>query len=520
MHLNHPCFVKLSYRMSKFFMALLLFCFFDIHGFLFLIFGVFIDRMRGVEPPTSPLTQSIPMTNNSPSYTNFPSMKRLLCVLALFPLASVTILCQGDTNIYVLRRSLLLKNLHGSGTIAFINPPDLSVITEKPYRYYPESNMFYLTGITVPDAILILSAKPLALPPDTFSEFLIMPYISQHDIIWQGLIWDTLSIVSKSGVRHVFTTADTSLLWHVFSSIDSTAVFSSKYPWIQRSSKILERIFDTLASKEKTHFKKDVERILTIMRQRKSQDELNNMIMAARITCDAIMSLLPMLKYGASEKYIANLFIGNLYLNSAEPCFNPIVAGGNNTLTLHHTPSDYLFKDSDLVLIDVGASWNGYCIDMTRTLPISERFTPQQDTIYRIVYKASRAAISSIRPGVSFWEPHRIAVKTLQEELLKLGIIKKPSDIHKLIPHGVIHSIGIDVHEWSGTDVFLGGEVIAVEPGLYIRPDTSISPRWWNIGIRIEETVLVTETGAEIITDCLPAAPDDVQNLIPRRPRD
>ncbi|MCW8887097.1 MAG: aminopeptidase P N-terminal domain-containing protein, partial [Motiliproteus sp.] len=210
------------------------------------------------------------------------------------------------------------------------------------------------------------------------------------------------------------------------------------------------------------------------------------------------------------------------------PAYNTIVGGGANGCILHYTENRDALADGDLVLIDAGAEVDGYAGDITRTFPVNGQFGQDQRLLYQLVLDAQLAAIEAIKPGANWNDPHLQAVRVLTEGLLELGLLS--GELQQLIDdeayrtfymHRTGHWLGLDVHdvgEYKQQDDWrplLPGMVLTVEPGLYIAPDCQeVDERWRGIGIRIEDDVLVTEQGCEILTAAVPKAIDEIEALM------
>ncbi len=429
-----------------------------------------------------------------------------------------------DNNVFISRRIQLFNNLNKPFVLAICSGKDLGEETEKPYPFFPESNFFYLSGLSVPSTLLMISSEPL-LSSDTSNAILLVPALSRRYFTWNTNAWDKEQLKSISGISSIYRIdeipVDTIIERTI--RIGQVAYLQPPTGCLNTSSYFFtavndfQKLIGVLDSLSVEMFSEQVTGTLTRMREIKNQEEINFLTRAAQITCGAIEKLLRVIQNDLAEEEISSIFKSLVYSQNATICFEPIIASGPNTLILHHHSGKRKPQKGELILMDVGAYYNGYCVDMTRTFPFSGSFTPQQDTIYRIVLEALRKAISSIVIGREVTYIHSVVIKTLQEELLKRKIIREPQKIYSLMPHASFHSIGIDVHEKSESGVFRPGQVFAIEPGIYIKQDSTIPPQWWNIGIRIEETVLITEAGVEILTSCIPSAPEKISALLNKK---
>jgi Xaa-Pro aminopeptidase len=173
-----------------------------------------------------------------------------------------------------------------------------------------------------------------------------------------------------------------------------------------------------------------------------------------------------------------------------------------------------MMEDGDLVVMDIGAEYRGYSADVTRTVPVNGEFSRQQDLIYRIVLAAQEAAIAAAVPGASFQDLNDAASAELVEGLMQLAIISNPGEIKKFLPHGVSHYLGLDVHDVGTYGPLRPGTVITIEPGLYVPPTPGVDEQWWNIGVRIEDDVLVTESGPVVLSSSAPKSVEAIESLM------
>jgi Xaa-Pro aminopeptidase len=209
------------------------------------------------------------------------------------------------------------------------------------------------------------------------------------------------------------------------------------------------------------------------------------------------------------------------------PAYPSIVGGGENGCILHYIENDQRLKNKQLLLIDAGAEYDYYAADITRTFPVNGKFSKAQKALYQIVLNAQKAAIAEVKPGNHWNQPHEAAIKVLTEGLLELGLLE--GKLEKLIEteayrefymHRTGHWLGMDVHDVG--DYKVGGEwrvlepgmVLTVEPGLYIRAPKHVDKKWHFIGIRIEDDVLVTKTGNEVLSKAAPKEIDEIEALM------
>jgi Xaa-Pro aminopeptidase len=252
---------------------------------------------------------------------------------------------------------------------------------------------------------------------------------------------------------------------------------------------------------------------------------------AAAISAAGHRLLMQRCRPGMSEQQLEALFVGACAERGARfQAYPPIVGGGHNACVLHYVSNDAELNDGDLVLVDAGCELDGYASDITRTFPVNGRFTDPQRALYALVLEAQRAAIAAVKPGRRWSAPHDAALKVLTRGLVELGLIEgTPEDVPQLIKdekykpfymHRTGHWLGMDVHDVGSYKVdgkwrrLEPGMVLTVEPGLYVAPDAGAPAQYRGIGIRIEDDVLVTEDGHEVLSRAAPKAIDEIEALM------
>jgi len=272
----------------------------------------------------------------------------------------------------------------------------------------------------------------------------------------------------------------------------------------------------------------DIRAWIDAMRLVKDRSELRTMRRSAEIAAQAHIRAMMTTKPGMFEYEIEAELLHEFRRQGAQaPAYPSIVAGGANACVLHYTENSAPLTDQSLLLIDAGCELDGYASDITRTFPVNGTFTPAQRDCYEIVLEAQKAAIQAVKPGALFTRYHDAAVKVLAQGLIDLKLLKGPvarviesGEYRRFYMHRTGHWLGLDVHDVGGYSLegkprrLAAGNVLTVEPGLYIRPDRSIPRAFWNIGIRIEDDVLVTDTGREVLTSDAPKEIDDIESLM------
>ena len=261
----------------------------------------------------------------------------------------------------------------------------------------------------------------------------------------------------------------------------------------------------------------------------KSRAEVGEIRKAVKASVAAHRRAMEICRPGLYEYQLEAELIHQFTVNGARStAYPPIVGGGANGCILHYTENSDELQDGDLVLIDAGGEVDCYAADITRTFPVNGRYSPAQKALYEVVLSAQLAAIDKMKPGNHWNEPHEAAVKALTKGLIKLGLIKgslarsiKDGAYKTFYMHRTGHWLGLDVHdvgdykvhgEWRELEP---GMVMTVEPGLYVAAGSKgVARKWWNIGIRIEDDVLITKEGNEVLSRALPKSTEEIEALM------
>jgi len=270
-----------------------------------------------------------------------------------------------------------------------------------------------------------------------------------------------------------------------------------------------------------------LDHVLHDMRLYKSRAEVELMRESARIASDAHKRAMRFCKPGQSEYEVMAEIVHEFRRFNADTSYHPIVGGGPNSCILHYRENDQPLRDGDLLLVDAGCEYQCYASDITRTFPVNGKFTPEQRAVYDVVLEANQAAIAKVKPGASWDDPHLAAVRVITQGLVKLGLLKgrvstleRDGAYRKYFMHRTGHWLGMDVHdvgdykvgdEWR---VLEPGMALTIEPGIYIPAGRGVPKRFQNIGIRIEDDVVVTKDGAEVLSAGAPKNADEIEALM------
>jgi Xaa-Pro aminopeptidase len=265
------------------------------------------------------------------------------------------------------------------------------------------------------------------------------------------------------------------------------------------------------------------------MRLFKSSAEINAMRRAAAISVNAHRHAMQVCRPGMKEYQIEAELLHTFMMEGApSAAYASIVGGGPNGCILHYVENSATLKNGDLLLIDAGAEYDCYAADISRTFPVNGKYSRAQRSLYELVLDAQHAAIEQVKPGNHWNDPHEAAVKVLTKGMVSLGLLK--GSVKKLLEkeaykqfymHRTGHWLGMDVHDVGDYKVaeewrlLEPGMTLTVEPGIYVAAgNDNVAKKWWNTGIRIEDDVLVTKEGCEVLTDGVPKQPDDIEALM------
>ena len=411
-----------------------------------------------------------------------------------------------------------------------VNPPQ-SGITTPSITIVRIPNFYYLTGFEEPESICVIAPDH---PKHQYILF-VRPKDKQAEI-WNGKRVGVKGARKRYGADKAYSIEKFSekigkylqnaerLYYTLGSNPDVDAEALSLFTQSVRSRIRSGKGFDTLV---------DPSPILSELRLIKNETELQRTRLATEITVAGHVAAMKAVRPGLYEYELEGLVESTFRMNGANgSAFPTIVASGGNATTLHYTTNDCRIEDETLVLIDAGAEYGRYSGDVTRTFPANGTFTEAQREIYQIVLDAHYTIIDSIRPGVSIDEPHQKSIELLTEGMLSLGLLKgkakkliKEEAYRQFYMYRIGHMLGLDVHdvncvhESSGDfKTFQPGMVMTIEPGLYVDEGTKDVPsKYLGIGVRIEDDILITEDGCEVLTDGVPKEIDEVEELVQAR---
>jgi Xaa-Pro aminopeptidase len=423
-----------------------------------------------------------------------------------------------DPEIYATRRAALLNKMQ-RGIALFPAAAEVVRNGDAHYAYRFDSNLYYLTGFTEPEAVLVLVAgqEDNSAP----STILFCREKNPEREIWDGHRFGPDAACEQFGfdAAYPITQLDEKLIELMgnqpvlFHPLGASADWDARL--IRLRAAVREKSRSGLRAPDEIH---DVRRLLNEMRLFKDEHELNIMRRAAAISTAAHGRAMRFTRAGQFEYQVEAELLHEFCRHGArDPAYTSIVAGGANACTLHYVGNDARLKDGDLLLIDAGCEFAGYASDITRTYPVNGKFSAAQKDVYEIVLAAQAAAISRASSGHHWNAPHEAALRVLAQGFIDLklchgtvdGVLESES-YKQFYMHRTGHWLGMDVHDVGDYKIaddwraLQPGMVLTVEPGCYIRPADNVPLALWNIGIRIEDDVVITAQSNEVLTDAAP----------------
>lgn len=398
---------------------------------------------------------------------------------------------------------------------------------DQEHRFYPDNDFYYLTGFQEPEAVAVLVKST-----EHGEQFILFnrrkdPFMEQwvgrrvgQEMAMQGYGADEAYVIDE--LEHklpdlMLNKSTLYLTWGRYCKVD----------------RLVKRCLNQVRSKVRAgvHIPDDIvnlEKLISEMRLIKQGYEVDQLRRAGQISVDAHKQALRACRPGNKEYQVHAELVGEfLRQGCQEEAYESIVAAGSNACILHYTENRGELKDGELLLVDAGGKYGFYAADITRTYPINGRFSAEQKAVYEVVLAAQLAAIDKVKAGESWSAMSDAAERVITEGLVELGILSGSVDglleqqaFKPYYMHRIGHWMGMDVHDvgrykvdgqWRDLEV---GMVTTVEPGLYFKPGLEIDEKWIGIGIRIEDDLLVTETGHEVLTAGLAKEAEAVEQLV------
>lgn len=430
------------------------------------------------------------------------------------------------------RRALVREKMPANSVAVFFANPVRNRANDVDYLYHQDPNFYYLTGYTEPHAVLLIFKEPQRGPKKSFDEIIFVQARNAMAEMWNGRRLGVKGVKDKLSFDQVFQNEAFKTYNIDFSKFDQV-LFDEFFDDVRDTDEAGD-LYDLISIfKEKVNYPSEgslkiesaaknlntftLDQIMNDLRGIKTREEIDLLRRAVDISCIAQAEVMKAMRPGMSEREVQGIheFIFKKYEAEYEG-YPSIVGAGHNGCILHYMEnSKPQISGEEMILMDLGAEYHGYTADVTRTIPIDGEFSKEEKAIYDLVYKAQDAAIKACRPGVSLREDlNLIARRTINEGLEELGILETAEEFHLYFPHGLGHHIGLDVHDKGNYDQLELNMAITIEPGIYIPQRAKCAKKWWGIAVRIEDDLLVTEEGCELLSDKAPRRSEEIEKLM------
>ena len=429
-----------------------------------------------------------------------------------------------DSAIYKSRRINLSEKLPKNSVLLIPGANTQYRNADSAYAFRQDSNFYYLSGFCEPDSLMAIINND-----DGINSIIFVPPKDKLKEIWDGHRAGPIGAVKEFLFDKAYDNSEIdNMMPEILFGCDQVL-----YP-IGKKNGFDQKVIDwtTEASSKDRHSKSinilDASSTIGNARLIKDDHEISLIKKACDISAEAHIEAMKNVKNAESEQSIESLYVYEFSKRGGRfPAYTPIVAGGENACVLHYIENNKKLNKNELLLVDAGCEYEMYASDITRTYPISGKFSKEQLEIYKIVLDAMNAAIDKVKDGNNIMEPQQISEKIITNGLVELGLLHgDPEDLHKkgafkdFYMHKIGHWLGLDVHDagdyMEGDDFikFKPGMITTIEPGIYISRSMDVDDKWKGIGIRIEDDILVTKDGNENLTKKVPSDPAEIESLM------
>ena len=423
------------------------------------------------------------------------------------------------------RRNQLLENM-GNGVAIIPTAPEVIRNRDSHYPYRFDSHFYYLTGFKEPESLLVLIAG------DAPKSILFCRDKDMEREIWDGFRFGPEAAEEQFGFDEAYSISQLDEMLPKLMGSQSKLFYSlgTDAAWDVKVTGWLTHVKDLartgVRAPQSVH---DVRQLIDTQRLIKSPYEQATMRLSANIAAAAHNRAMQFTQPNQKEYQVEAEFLHEFYKNGTQsPAYTSIVAGGVNACTLHYNANNCVLNDGDLLLIDAGCELDGYASDITRTFPVNGKFSPAQKDLYELVLAAQFAAIDAAKPNNHWNAPHEAALDVLVQGFIDFKLCKGSKEevlengsYRQFYMHRTGHWLGLDVHDvgeykdkagnWA---ILEAGNTLTVEPGCYVRPADNVPEYFWNIGIRIEDDVLITTTRNEVLTKNAVKSVADIEGLM------
>ena len=429
-----------------------------------------------------------------------------------------------DNTIYKNRRNNL-KELLPKNSVLLVPGADLQYRNaDSAFAFRQDSSFYYLSGFCEPSSLIAIVNDE-----DGIKSIIFVPPKDKLKEIWDGYRAGPIGAIDDFLFDKAYNNFEIDKMLPDILHGHKEVLYA-----IGKKQGFDQQVINwtTAAGKKDRHSKSiniiDASSLIGNMRLIKDEHEINLIRKACDISAEAHIEAMKSVKDGDNEQQIESLYINEFSKRGARfPAYNPIVAGGENACILHYVENNQNLKSTELLLVDAGCEYKMYAADITRTFPISGKFSEEQLQIYKIVLNAMNAAIDCVKEGNNIMQPQEASEKVITEGLVELGLLKgDPEELQSsgaykdFYMHKIGHWLGLDVHDagdYTEGDEFMTfkpGMITTIEPGIYISSSMDVDEKWKGIGVRIEDDILVTKDGNENLTQKVPSDPNEIESLM------
>ena len=423
-----------------------------------------------------------------------------------------------DNNLYINNRKNYLERVNQDSASVFVSNEFMPTNADETLHFVQNTNLLYLTGIDQEETFLILAPN---FPDKKMREILFIKETSEEISIWEGNKLTKKEAQEISGIKTVMWNNNFENILQLILA-ETKEIYLDKNEHIRSNTSIQtpqDRFINEVKDKYSSYKIKRAYPILSDLRMIKKKTEIKLIQKACDITEKGFRRILNYVKHGIWEFEIEAELINEFIKNRSKGfAYQPIIATGINACSLHYNENNTQCKSGELILMDVAAEYANYKSDMTRTIPVNGKFTQRQLQVYNAVLNVKNEATNILRPGISINEYHKEVGKIMESELINIKLIDKvdvknqdPKNplFKKYFMHGTSHHLGLDVHDVGNFYIDLRpGNVFTVEPGIYIREE--------NIGVRLEDNILIADNENINLMNGIPILPDEIENIMNR----
>ena len=421
-----------------------------------------------------------------------------------------------DPILFIRNRGKIVQSIQPNSLAIWHSNEVYPTNTDGAMPFIQQSDLFYLTGIDQEDAILLICPDA---PKSEWKEILFIKRVDQHTTIWDGPKYTQQEAQTISGIDTVYWLDQFEKILHtLISSVEYIYCNSNEHPRSNAYLTTKDHQFITwIQQRYPLHGYKRLAPIMSNLRMCKEPEEIELIRHACAITAKGFQAAFKTIMPGIKEYEIEAQFAYEFVRNGANYfAYEPIIASGANSCILHYNANHKTCQDGDILLMDVGSTYANYASDVTRTVPVNGKFNKRQRQVYEAVLNVLKCVQNLIKPNLSFAEYNQAVVSIVEKELVDLKLISineikdAPKDnpaYRRYFMHGISHHLGLSTHDLGDTyGKILPNMVLTVEPGIYIFEE--------DLGIRLENTIAVTERGIRNLTEDIPIEPDEIQNLM------